>query len=104
MTRGEVIVLEIERRATEDACVMNFVADRLLNAHAPLAFYDREAGLGDEMAAAFFEIEGVEGLMVINDMCKVRIGAGASWDDVGGRVEEVMRRAWTGGKQQEIRD
>ncbi len=87
--------LTIKQQTTHDSDVMRLVADRLLNPGAPQAFYSEEDARQDPFAAACFGIDGVTGLMIVNDFCDVQKASSAKWDELLPLLEQAIRTHWT---------
>lgn len=86
--------LTIDPQDTPDPNVMRFVTDRTLNPGAAKAYYRSDEAGADPVAADFFAIEGVAGLMIVNDFCMAHKADSAAWDDLVPKIKAVMHTHW----------
>ncbi len=89
--------LTIETVQTADANVVRFHTNKTLNPFGPKAFYDADSAQSDTVAADFFAIDGVKGLMIVNEFCAVHKEDAAQWDALNPGIEAVIRSHWTEG-------
>ncbi len=86
----------IEQRDTDQQDVRVFVASKMLSPNKGVGFYSVEEAAGDAAVAALFAIEGVTGVLLVNDRCTVRIAADGDWTVIAPAVEATMREQWRG--------
>lgn len=84
----------IDPQVTPNPNVMKFVTHKTLNPYGAKAYYHPDEVHDDPAAAALFAIEGVAGVMILNEFCIANKSESASWDDLVPKIEAVMREHW----------
>jgi scaffold Nfu/NifU family protein len=117
MNRGKIV--DVQFNLTQDPDVADFRADRIVHHGRPVAIYDpieakpiaagsddvafedvgsenvgsKDVG-SDHVARRFLKIPGVLGLVIVNNVCKVRKASDASWDVLSPTIIEAMQETW----------
>ncbi len=87
--------LSIDPQPTPNPNAMKFVTDRILNPGAATAFYTIDQAQDDAVARDFFALEGLIGLMIVNDFCTANKADDADWKDLIPGIESVMHKHWS---------
>ncbi len=74
-----------------------FVADRPLREGPASTFYSAAAAEADPVAKRLFGLEGVTGVMILNNFCSVNKSAEASWEALLPAIDGVLVEAFGDG-------
>lgn len=88
--------LDFQPQTTPNPDAMKFLADKILNPGAAKAYYNADQAGDDPVARDLFAIDGVAGVMIVNDFCTVNKAEVADWSELIPRITSVLEAHWPG--------
>jgi len=89
----EMAAAKVRFQPTPNPNAGKFVVDRpVVEGKASKSFYSAEQAAGEPLAAALFEIEGVQSLFMVEDFVTVTKRPDAAWPDLAQRVTDAIER------------
>ena len=79
-------------QGTPNPNAAKFTVDRtLVEGGASVSYFDPDTAKEDPIAARFFEVDGVDSLLIAEDFVTVTKAAAADWDVLAPKIETILK-------------
>lgn len=87
--------LTITTQSSDQPDVLRFKASKLLSANKAVGFYNSEDVGDNDVVRSMFDVPGVSGVMLVNQLCIVRKTSDANWDVITPEIEKIIQSGWS---------